>query len=937
MSPLPGDQAARDLAVRTRKNVAVTAGAGTGKTTLLVRKILHKVLEEQIPFERILALTFTEKAANEMKIRVRNELRKRDRARGLERAEIGTIHSFCAHVLRQFPIEAGVAPDFEVDEGHHLRRRFEEAWPKWLDAELGPGAKRPRLWRELLSRVDLGDLERLAFGLASFSVPDERASGRAELDGLVEEYALRVPKLADALRGLKEPQKTITGGPEKQAALALAKDVARIEEETVGRALKFADEFARDFRAEYLRAGHLSFDGILLRVHQLLNDPTFPGVRDLLRSRYDVVLVDEVQDTDPVQGEIIRLLCEDASGRLVPGKLFLVGDPKQSIYAFRGADIDAYEGLVRRILEQGGDQVVLRTNFRSHGALIGMVNAAFERIIESPRYEAIEAAADAVKELPGPAIEAVIVEGAKAGESREVEAREIAAWIEKRPEGLLCRDVAILMRSLVEVGPYLEALRAKGIPYVVEGEKYFYGTTEVVDFVNLLRAAANPHDTVAFLGVLRSPYGAAPDREIHGHRKGLDYRSPELPWPVCGRLRRWNAEAGRIGVGAFLDLVMEESRALEIAQMGYHGEQAVANLLKLRAKAGELEARAGCTLREFLDEARKAVRDLEVEGESPLADETLDAVKVLSIHRAKGLEFPVVILPDLHRGKSAGERPVLRFDWPSRTLGVRLGERLNAGAAWLEHRYREREREEARRVLYVACTRAKQKLILLGSDGAGEESFLSLLRPSFEGRVELRRVPYERPPFRPPPAARSPAALDWTAFLSAWKRRESASRPPSRLTSPSRLEEKAGFEHAESAPPSTSMRPALGVECHRILERLDFSKPELPEGTSAEAAALLGKFFKSAAFKTLAKGKLLARELPFVIPRDGRVVQGVIDAVWRRPDGKLVVADWKTDTIVAPENYALIREIYGEAARRVFGEEPVFALVYLRQGRIVEG
>jgi ATP-dependent helicase/nuclease subunit A len=936
MSP-PGDQAARDLAVRTRKNVAVTAGAGTGKTTLLVRKILHKVLEEQVPFERILALTFTEKAANEMKIRVRNELRKRDRAQGLEKAEIGTIHSFCAHVLRQFPIEAGVAPDFEVDEGHHLRRRFEEAWPKWLDSELGPAAKRARLWRELLSRVDLGDLERLAFELSSFSVPDERASGRARLDGLVEDYALQVPKLADALRGLKEPQKSITG-PEKQAALALAKDVAKIEEETVERALRFADEFARGFRADYLKAGYLSFDGILLRVHQLLNDPTFPGVRDLLRARYDVVLVDEVQDTDPVQGEIIRLLCENGAGKLVPGKLFLVGDPKQSIYAFRGADIDAYEGLVRRILDQGGDRVVLRTNFRSHGALIDWVNSAFGRIIQSPPYEAIEAAADAEQELPGPAIEAVIVEGAKAGESREVEAREIAAWIQKRPEGLLYRDVAILMRSLVEVGPYLEALRAKGIPYVVEGEKYFYGTTEVVDFVNLLRAAANPHDTVAFLGVLRSPYGAAPDREIHEHRKGLDYRSPELPWPVCGRLRRWNAEAGRIGVGAFLDLVMEESRALEIAQAGYHGEQAVANLLKLRAKAGELEARAGCTLREFLDEARKAVRDLEVEGESPLADETLDAVKVLSIHRAKGLEFPVVILPDLHRGKSAGRQPVLRFDWPTRTLGVRLGDRINAGSAWLEDRHREREREEARRVLYVACTRAEQKLILLGSAEAKEEAFLSLLRPSFEGRVTLRSIPYERPPFIPPPATGKPAALDWTAFLAAWKRREAASRPPSRLTSPSRLEEKAGFEHAESAPPSTSTRPAeLGVECHRILERLDFAKPELPEGTSAEAAALLGKFFKSAAFKTLAKGKLLARELPFVIPRDGRVVQGVIDAVWRRADGKLVVADWKTDTIVAPEKYALIREVYTEAARRVFGEEPVFVLVYLRQGRIVEG
>ncbi len=942
MSPRarPGDQEERDRAVMSRASLAVTAGAGTGKTTLLVAKILHKVVEEQVPIERILALTFTEKAANEMRMRLGRELRLIGKEAGLERSEIGTIHSFCAHVLRQFPVEAGVAPDFQVDEGTVFRRRFDEAWPRWLDRELGPGARRPRIWKELLSSVDLKHLRALAEGLASFGVPAARKSGERMLAGFVTELSAKVPKLAASLRQEKEPQKTIKGGPVEQAALKLSHDVARIDEGLVEQAVRLADEFAVEFRRDFLKAGWISFDGILLLVHDLLKNDAFPGVREILRAKYSCILVDEVQDTDPVQGEIIRLLCEDDTGRLVPGKLFLVGDPKQSIYSFRGADIIAYQGLVQRVLDEGGEKVVLRTNFRSHGRILDLVNAVFSRVIVEngalqPRYEPIEPAADAEQKYEDPTLQAVLVEDASAGDSREVEAREVAAWIERRPEGLRFKDVAILLRSLVDVGGYLDALRAKGIPYVVEGEKYFYGTSEVVDFVNVLRAVANPHDRVAVAGVLRSPYGGVSDAEIYERRKSLDYRL-ESPWPVFGLLRRWNAEAGRVGVGALLERILEESRALEIAQAGYHGEQGAANLLKLCAKAAELEATGGCTLREFLDRARQAVRELEEEGESPLADDTIDAVKVLSIHRSKGLEFPVVILPDLHRMKSARETPVLRFDWTSGTLGVKLGEVLNSGAAALAHLDREREREEWRRLLYVAVTRTEQILVLLGSASAKEESFLGLLQEDFKSRVRVKTVPYQRAPHVAPPPSEKPATVDWAGFVKVWRERETRSRPPERLTSPTKLEEhdKATPLELTEGPRGLPRGAEVGVVCHQVLEQLDFKAPQVPERTDPEAAALLEKFFKSAPFKELAKAEILARELPFLLPRDGRVVQGVIDVVYRS-GGKLVVADYKTDTILKPEVYGLIRDLYTEAVRRALGEDPVFKLVYLRHGKSV--
>jgi ATP-dependent helicase/nuclease subunit A len=858
--PPPPDKAERDRALDSAASLAVTAGAGTGKTTLLVEKVLRKVLVEKVKIERILALTFTEKAANEMKLRLRRELRERGHAallEPLERAEICTIHSFCAHILRQFPVEAGVSPDVEIDEGQVFDRRFEDAWPRWLDRELGPRARRPKMWMDVLAKVKLNDLRDLAEKLCSFGVPDDgRGSGENLMAGFVKELSAKVPKLAPALAGKAEPQKTIKGGWTEKAALRLAQDVAKIDGPLVQRAVELVEDFAREFRSDYLRAGYVTFDGILSLVRRLLDSREFPGVREILRNQHDYILVDEFQDTDPLQSAIIRKLAEDGKGKLVPGKLFIVGDPKQSIYSFRGADIIAYEGLRQQILDEGGDRVILRTNFRSHKKLIDLVNDAFGRLIVQnghlqPKYHPIEPAADAEQKYAGPAIEAILIEDAQAEESREMEAQEIADWIEKRPAEISFGKIAILLRSLVNVGTYLEALRARGIPYVVDGEKYFYNTTEVIDFVNLLRAVANPHDRIAVTGLLRSPYGAASDQEIYDRRKSLDYRVSS-PWPIFGYLKRWNEMSGAIGVRELIDVIFDESYALEIAQSGYHGEQAVANLLKLRQKAAELEAKGGCTLREFLDRARSAVRDLEEEGESPLADESLDAVKILSIHKSKGLEFPVVILPDLHRDKRGYEIPVLRYDWPSGTMGVKLGDAMNVGAAALGHLDREREREERRRLLYVALTRAEDRLVLLGSAKAKDETFLGMLKPDLEAHAKITTKKYERPPFTPPAAPVERKKVDWDSFVNTWREREKRSRVGERITSPSKLEEAEVVDRAlflSDAPGTSSRATEIGTICHSVLEHLDFRKPAVPEATDPEAAEILKKFFKSAPFK----------------------------------------------------------------------------------------
>jgi ATP-dependent helicase/nuclease subunit A len=384
-------------------------------------------------------------------------------------------------------------------------------------------------------------------------------------------------------------------------------------------------------------------------------------------------------------------------------------------------------------------------------------------------------------------------------------------------------------------------------------------------------------------------------------------------------------------VTELIDRIFEEGWALEIAQSGCHGEQAAANLLKLRRMAEEREARSGDTLREFLDVAARAVRDLEEEGESPLADESLDAVRILSIHRSKGLEFPVVILPDLHRGAANARPPVAAYDRPSRTLGVRLGDVMNAGGAALAHLERERRREEQRRLLYVAVTRAEDRLVLLGSGEGRGETYLSMLLPDLEKRAALERKPYARPPYRPAPAPAEPEKPDWKSFAAAWKRRAARAAAVERYTTPTKLERS---EAALSAG-EPSAAADVGSACHRVLERLDFAAPSIPAGTDPEAAAILEGFFKSKAFAELSESEILARELPFVLEKGGRVIQGVIDVVYRS-GGKLYVADWKTDKILKPEEYRVSGELYAEAVKRALGEAPRFRLVDLRKGRVVD-
>ena len=1137
MSHPPADEQQRRLAATTfDRNVVVTAGAGTGKTTLLVERCVNLLMREPDPVQitELVALTFTNKAANEMKARLRDRLEAlaghgawagrsatgktaetggddtetgggdteageadpetgdgdalreryavtlediRDRAgkalQHLERAQIGTIHSFAGSLLRLHPLEAGLDPQFREDDGRHLKRHFDAGWGLWLDEELSGAGPRTAEWKRLLSRFPLDRLRELALALCAENVDLDglkRAGARGDADDPIEKWLgeldetaagliARYPKQRKIERALAVARKAIrsarAGGPSADdeelrllqglsaprdwdpedfdAARDLATDaraLARVDAEEVGRLCALLAPFARRFREDFARNGLVTFDGLLVRARDLLRD--HPRIREDLKARFKAILVDEFQDTDPLQYEILLWLCEERSRRaanwrdvrLAPGKLFVVGDPKQSIYGFRGADMAAYLKVVKEMIEaQDGREYRLTANFRSDPPILDVVNGVFERLIREepglqPRYIPLEPG------LHGPAEQSrnpvrvrrvTAPDGALSAEAaRRLEAESLARWLDEEVLGSTFFDhrtggpvrmerghVAFLMRALSNVQVYLEALRRRDIPYVVEGERDFYAAQEVVDAVNLLRAVDNPHDRLALVGVLRSPVGGYDDAEIFAldRQHLLDYRSAsnerwvDLPGSVMDlyqRLLRLHREVRFLEAGKAVERVFRELPLSVLAASRTSGEQAVANLEKVRLVAQEAGADGSGTLKDVVAELERRVRDEEDESENAMEEETLDAVRIMSIHRAKGLEFPVVVLPDSLAG--VNRRPSsaveVRQDWASGLTGLCIDDLWSLPGVFLRARQREREKHERRRLLYVAMTRPRQQLVVSFAQRRQDgDSMASMIDEATGGAlahaappalacgmgemevevVEEDQATDENRGLAPAPPT-DPA--DWSWYEDLWRRRmeehEARRRTPIFMT-PTRLKaagEAAESERAEArraGGPGRDTALILGELTHKVLEHWDFHThrigedleeaidhhtPELPaaqrEAVVRELKAIWATLTDSPVYEELRSARILGREMPFVLPWDGRVMEGVIDLVYER-QGRLYVADYKTDRVTDDDiagvmhDYRHQAQVYTEAVRRGLNRDvAAFKLILLRLGRSVE-
>lgn len=793
-------------------NLLVTAGAGTGKTRVLTQKYLALLEGRRLEVPQIVAVTFTTKAADEMRARIRAEIKDfARRAAGAEKnfwvrqlealetsAHITTIHGLCYSILTEHPVEAGLDPKAEVlEEGEVYllqKQAAEEALTALLAGENGKEAMRVvlelgvRFFTEDLVSVypalrESGyDWERIR-DLSEQNLSDETPEpGRVKtrLCGLVEEILTAARHLKLAPKAKEHLDELAAGWAEVKRDLSDCRvldenvtahldwltsllprnsnkdlkdlicevhDTVELFKEALVTGAALAQlpvimEFMRFFDREYQsikrRNGKIDFADQQLLTRKLLTE--YPEIAAEYRERFAYFLIDEVQDTNSLQWEILSLLIGED---FPPGRFFLVGDIKQSIYRFRGAEVEVITGLASQFQGGKGRTLDLEENYRTLPQVAGVINGLCRAVFatEDFPYHPLVARREA-GDAAAVAVEVLLIEGEREAEPLACAAR-IRELVEKEEIILKSRegeraagygDIALLFRAKTNMRAYEEAFRRYGIPFVVNVGSGFYSRQEIQDQLSLLRLVACGEDSLSLAEVLRSPFCglsdphlfwlARPDGLVRGFYRETGYPE-EIPAEVRERIRQfrdrlvlWQRNAHLLSIPELLRLVQEETGYLSVMLYLPDGERRLANLEKFLNLAEDFVRKGYSGVREFVTFLER-LADLEVrEGEAPPGGET-DVVRMMTVHAAKGLEFPVVVLPELgHRFKAGRMSPVFFH----KKLG--FGHKAPvAESGWedtsLTKRIREAEKKEEiselKRLFYVALTRAGDYLLLAGS------------------------------------------------------------------------------------------------------------------------------------------------------------------------------------------------------------------------------
>ena len=766
--PALTDQADRDqIATALDETLIVEAAAGTGKTTELVRRIVCIIETGRAEVTGIVAVTFTEKAAGELKLRLREALEEArrisasasperarlDRALGrLEEAQVSTIHGFCADLLRERPVEARIDPLFKVLTEGQAARMYDEAFHRWLEnllADPSEGVKRSLrrpTFGSFGAQGDGGDrgpidrLRRAGWELIQWRdfdgkwqrPPFDRGTRIDELVQLLDRFTdlLEPPgsandtlyadcwaarKLADEIRrtesvatrdydrieaGLIELSRNRNfkdarkGSGKNYRSGVPREDVWRAYENLQSALLDFEENANADlaaalrgelrgcvaaYEAAKARAGALDFLDLLLKTRDLVRDN--PDVRTSFQQRFRRIFVDEFQDTDPLQAEILLLLAADDAAATdwrgihpVPGKLFLVGDPKQSIYRFRRADVGIYRGVYEMLQATGARRVTLRTSFRARRNIQRAINATFEPVMtgddgslqaayvplepfrsdseEQPSVIALPVPepygyrrlsnAAIEKSLPdavGAFINWLIAEsGWKVAERPSVAKTTLAPTTARgfRPgetEHLVpiqARHICLLFRRFVSfqedmTRPYVEALEARGIAHLLVGGRSFHNRAEIETLRAALAAIEWPEDELSVFAALRGSLFAISDEELLEYRQLArrfhPFRIPnELPpnlAPIVEALQllqRLHRSRNRVPVASTIAVLLESTRAHVGFALEHGGEQVLANVAHVGDLARRYEAEGGISFRGFIDELRRAGRERRSRG-----------------------------------------------------------------------------------------------------------------------------------------------------------------------------------------------------------------------------------------------------------------------------------------------------------------------------------
>lgn len=863
------DQAARDaIRLDLESTLVVEAGAGTGKTTALVSRMLALITSGRARLSSMIAVTFTEKASGEMRLRLRTEI---ERARQsapapeaerlalalteLEVAEIGTLHGLAANLLRRHPIEAQVDPLFTVSSEAETDRIYAAAFETWFQAELAAPSEGVRrvLRRRGIEVRDSGSAREQLYdaGRRLLDVRDFEGTWKvpafdreAELDrllGMLQELCALAPKSADSddylaqnlvaarttlddivrkervspdrdhdaveeglrglLRGYAKRQWTYRKTRKNAWTVSVDEVISRrdafrtqlealialLDASLAAQLQEALMPLVHAYAALLAKSGKVDFLDLLLRTRNLLC--LHPRVAVELAAKYTHILVDEFQDTDPLQADIVLALAKQGE-TLGAGRLFVVGDPKQSIYRFRRADIQFYERIKRDLVAQGAKVLYLQHNFRSVRDIVSFVNAAFDGVMlpnsaqTQVAYVPITGGRSNESALRMPPVVALPVPAPYSPNTGKVSSYyvslsypdAVAAFVRyllteskhtvvengaERPlEG---RDVCILFRRLSAFGedvtrPYVRALEANQLSHVLVGGRGFHAREEVLAVENVLAAIEWPDDELSVYAALRGPFMAHADDTLLAFRhvtggalmplRPVEAANvpPELH-EVLGSLallRKLHYARNRRPIADTLSAFLEATRAHTGVAFWPAGEQALGNLLRLVDHARRFELRGTTSFRAFV---QQLVRERESSRgtEAPVVEEGSDGIRMMTVHKAKGLEFPVVILAD-PGAPFASEYPSRYVDVARNVWAMPL-----AFAAPLDLRDHTRDvlaadADESLRLLYVAATRARDLLVVpVVGDERMAESWVAPLFPATYPKRKTQRASMPAP------------------------------------------------------------------------------------------------------------------------------------------------------------------------------------------------
>jgi ATP-dependent helicase/nuclease subunit A len=844
---VPADERERNLiATALDRTIVVEAAAGTGKTTELVNRIISVLAEGHGRIEEVVAVTFTDKAAGELRLRLRSSLETRRhqekedssrytnllRALGqLEEAQINTIHGFCADLLRERPVEARLDPQFESINESQAKQLQRQAFTSWLqrilkdppegvrrylrrDVKRGPAdslyeaASKLALWRDYPAAWRRPEFERLTainslveqlmqFGRLTSACSDaadrlylSTLPARRFADQLTASEAVAA-RDHDALeaqfvvlyrdRQFREPQK---GRTKKYAETVSRAEVLKAHEQLIVALEDFVRKANADLAAllhselqevlaiyeEWkLRLGRLDFLDLLVRARNLLRENNV--VRADLQKRFTHIFVDEFQDTDPIQAEILLLLaCGDPSisdwqnAIPKPGKLFIVGDPKQAVYRFRRADVGVYQHVKGLLDKHGALCLNLTTSFRGRPSIQNFVNAVFEPVMKgdtatlqtsyvplSPyREEGTEQPSIVALPVPDPYGQKYISGKAVDGCLPDT----VGAFIEwllkesgwKVNEGSAGRmvpirpdHICILLRRFESYGEdkaraYAQALEARDIPHLLIGGRSFHQREEVETVRAALTAIEWPDDELSVFATLRGSLFAVGDEPLLRYRMKWGrlhpFRIPQDEFPEdllpikegLVVLQELHKQRNRRSVAESLNRLLGSTRAHAGFAMRPSGEQVLANVLHISELARAYEASGGISFRGFIEQLEEDAERGQA-PEAPILEEGSEGVRIMTVHKAKGLEFPVVILGGI-TAPLAHEDADCYIDSQAGLCAVQLQGLMPLELQ--EHQLEEaaRNRAEGVRIAYVASTRARDLLVVPAvADDAAEKRF----------------------------------------------------------------------------------------------------------------------------------------------------------------------------------------------------------------------